>query len=95
MTPVEPSGVPRAAVAWGMPVAWLVVLTVLLFGAVLGGLWWVARRSRGRAGAVAVTGPFEEIWHPAAHRARVQIQIQDERIAPDPQPGDPPIRPVR
>ena len=50
VTPVEPSGVPRAAVAWGMPVAWLVVLTVLLFGAVLGGLWWVARRSRGRAG---------------------------------------------
>jgi hypothetical protein len=54
----------------------------------------VARRSRGRAGAGAVAGPFEEIWHPAAHRARVEIQIQDERIAPDPQPGDPPIRPV-
>ena len=73
-----------------MQVAWLVALTVLLFGGVLGGLWWVARRSRGRAASGALAGPFEEIWHPAAHRARVEIQIQDERIAPDAQPGDPP-----
>ena len=37
-------------------------------------------------------GPFEEIWHPAAHRARVEIEIQDERISPDAQAGDPPVR---
>lgn len=73
-----------------MPVALLVVVTVLLFGAVLGGLWWVARRSRGRSASGAVAGPFEEIWHPAAHRARIEIQVQDERVVPSPQPGDPP-----
>ena len=73
-----------------MPVAWLVVSTVLLFGAVLGGIWWVARRARVRAASGAVTGSFEEIWHPAAHRARIEIQVQDERVIPNPQPGDPP-----
>lgn len=73
-----------------MPVAGVVVATVLLFGAVLGGLWWVARRSKGRSASGAVTGPFEEIWHPAAHRARIEIQLQDEQVVPNPQPGDPP-----
>jgi hypothetical protein len=76
-----------------MPVAWLVALTVLLFAATLGGLWWIARRAGGRAVSGAVAGPFEEIWHPAAHRARVEIRIQDERIAPDAQPGDAPMKP--
>jgi len=37
-----------------------------------------------------VAGPFEEIWHPAAHRARIDIEIQDDRKAPIPSPGDPP-----
>ncbi|WP_395728935.1 hypothetical protein [Nakamurella sp.] len=73
-----------------MSAVWLVAATVLLFGVVLGGLWWAARRSRGRAAAGAVTGPFEEIWHPAAHQARIEIQVQDERVIPNPQPGDPP-----
>lgn len=73
-----------------MPVAWLVASTVLLFGLVLGGLWWTARRAKGRALSGAVSGPFEEIWHPAAHRARVEIQVQDERVVPKPLPGEPP-----
>jgi len=65
-------------------------LTVLVFAVVLGGLRWVARRSRGRAISGAVTGPFEEIWHPAAHRSHVEIQVQDERIADPQRPGAPP-----
>jgi hypothetical protein len=73
-----------------MSQAWLIVATTLMFGVVLGGLWWAARRSRGRAASGAVTGPFEEIWHPAAHRARIEIQVQDERVIPKPYPGDPP-----
>ncbi|HOZ59632.1 MAG TPA: hypothetical protein PKY70_15730 [Nakamurella multipartita] len=73
-----------------MPIGWVAVLTVLLFLLVLTGLWAIGRRSRGRAAGGAVTGPFEEIWHPAAHRARIEVQIQDERIAPDLLPGDPP-----
>ncbi len=49
-----------------------------------------ARRARGRAASGAVTGPFEEIWPPAAHRARIEVQAQDERMIPNPQAGDPP-----
>ncbi len=74
-----------------MPTVWLVMATVLVVGTMLGGLWWVARRAKGRAVSGAVSGPFEEIWHPAAHRARVEIQVQDERVVPNPQPGDPPV----
>lgn len=74
-----------------MPMVWLVMATVLVVGTMLGGLWWVARRAKGRAVSGAVSGPFEEIWHPAAHRARVEIQVQDERVVPNPQPGDPPV----
>jgi len=37
----------------------------------------------------AVAGPFEEIWHPAAHQARIVIQVQDERKVLMPAPGDP------
>jgi hypothetical protein len=38
-----------------------------------------------------VAGPFEEIWHPAAHRAWIDIEIQNERKVAAPSPGDPPI----
>lgn len=64
--------------------------TVLFFGVVLGGLAWVARRSRGRRVSGAVAGPFEELWHPAAHRARIEIRAQDERVDLPAEPGDPP-----
>jgi hypothetical protein len=47
------------------------------------------RRRRGRRIASSVAGPFEEIWHPAAHRARIQIEIQDERKIAMPSPDDP------
>jgi hypothetical protein len=33
-------------------------------------------------------GPFDEIWHPAAHRFRFEIQVQEERMVPLPSPGD-------
>jgi hypothetical protein len=33
-------------------------------------------------------GPFDEIWHPAAHRARIETDVQEERPAPSPLPGD-------
>lgn len=33
-------------------------------------------------------GPFEELWHPAAVRARVETQVQEELAAPTPTPGD-------
>jgi len=69
------------------------IAVLVLFGAVMAGLAWLTRRARGRSVGGAVAGPFEEIWHPAAHRARIQIEVQDERLAEPNAPGDPPIGP--
>jgi hypothetical protein len=60
------------------------------FASTLAGLAWSTHRGRGRRVGSSVAGPFEEIWHPGAHRARIGIEIQDERRAPIPSPGDPP-----
>jgi hypothetical protein len=68
----------------------LVILAVLVaFGAVMIGLALLTRRARGRRIGSSVAGPFEEIWHPAAHRARIDIEVQDERKIGTPSPGDP------
>ena len=61
------------------------------FAAVMGCLAWLTKRQRGRRVSGSVAGPFEEIWHPAAHRARIDIEVQDERKVATPAPGDPPI----
>ena len=58
--------------------------------AIMAGLVWLTHRNRGRRVGSSVAGPLEEIWHPAAHRARIDIEIQDERKTPVPSPGDPP-----
>ncbi len=67
-----------------------VVAVLAAFLAIMAGLVWLTHRSRGRRVGSSVAGPFEEIWHPAAHRARIDIEIQDERKTPIPSPGDPP-----
>ena len=54
---------------------------------VAGALWWLATRVR-RRGAGQVLGPFEELWHPAAHRTRIERQEQADRQAPAPSPDD-------
>ncbi|OLR94377.1 hypothetical protein [Actinokineospora bangkokensis] len=69
----------------------LIVLT--LFATVLAGLPWLASRVRRRGVGSEVLGPFEEMWHPAAVRTRVEVQAQEERPAPTPNPGDPPLLP--
>jgi hypothetical protein len=56
--------------------------------AILGGLAWLGSRVRRRGVGGAVMGPFEEIWHPAAHRIRFEIQVQEERMVPMPSPDD-------
>ena len=69
----------------------LAIIAVLAaFGAVMVALALLTRRARGRRAGSSVTGPFEEIWHPAAYRARIDIEIQDERKIGAPSPGDPP-----
>ena len=68
-----------------------IAAVIAAFAAVMGSLAWLTRRQRGRRIGSSVAGPFEEIWHPAAHRARIDIEIQDERKVAAPSPGDPPI----
>lgn len=66
------------------------------FAAVVVGLYVMGRRirTRGRSSvSVSLTGvssPFEEIWHPAAHRARLMAEAIHQQKAPAPAPGDPP-----
>ncbi|HET8681602.1 MAG TPA: hypothetical protein VFM54_06975 [Micromonosporaceae bacterium] len=33
-------------------------------------------------------GPVDEIFHPSAHRFRIEIQVQEERMVPMPSPDD-------
>lgn len=58
---------------------------------ILGGLVWIARRirRRGVGAGYSLMGAFDEMWHPAALDARVEIQRHDERQAPDPSAGGP------
>ncbi|MCH6167806.1 hypothetical protein [Pseudonocardia alaniniphila] len=64
------------------------LMTLGIFGVVLAGLAWIASRVRRRGGGGSLMGPFDEIWHPAAHRARIETEVQEERPAPIPLPGD-------
>jgi len=66
------------------------IAVLAFFVAVMGGLAWLASRAAGRRVGSSVAGPFEEIWHPSAHRARITIEVQDERRVETPSPGDPP-----
>lgn len=58
------------------------------FAAVLGAFVWLARRVRRRGVGGALMGPVDEIYHPAAHRFRLEIQVQAERMVPLPSPDD-------
>jgi hypothetical protein len=64
------------------------LMTLGIFGVVLGGLAWSASRIRRRGGGASLMGPFDEVWHPAAHRTRIEIEVQEERPLPSPLPGD-------
>jgi hypothetical protein len=63
-------------------------ITSLIVVLVLAGLPWLARRVRRRGVGGDVLGPFEEMWHPAAHRARMDSQIQEERRDETASPDD-------
>ncbi|MBM0277053.1 hypothetical protein [Micromonospora tarensis] len=67
------------------------VLILLTFASclatILASLWWLGARVRRRGVGGEVMGPFEEIWHPAAHRYRAEIRVQETRMVPLPPQG--------
>jgi hypothetical protein len=65
---------------------WIPLGLFAALAAVVAALWWLAVRVRSRGGDVL--GPFDELWHPAAHRTRIEKQEQAEVRAPAPSPGD-------
>jgi len=70
-----------------------VVSVLAAFVLVLGFLVWAARRVRRRAGGGSLMNPFDEIWHPTAYHARLEVEARDELAVPAPLPGDdPPVR---
>ncbi len=58
------------------------------FVAVLGGFVWLAARIRRQGHGAAIMGPIDEVYHPGAHRARIEIEIHDERMVPTPSADD-------
>jgi hypothetical protein len=70
-------------------VDWLAVfIVVAAVSVVLAGLPSLRARTRKGGTGSSVMGPFEDMWHPAARRARDEIEIQQEAPAPQPAPGD-------
>ncbi|MEO3746517.1 hypothetical protein [Plantactinospora sp. B5E13] len=66
----------------------VLVLAVTL-AAILAGLSWLGLRVRRRGAGGDVMGPFEEIWHPAAHRYRAEVRVHEQRMLPTPSAADP------
>lgn len=68
------------------------LLALLIFAvalaATLGALAWLAPRIRRRGIGGGLMGPIDEVYNPGAHRSRLEIQIQDQRMVPAPSPGD-------
>jgi hypothetical protein len=70
-------------------VEWFGVLVVVaLIAATLIGLPLLAHRvRRGETGGSSFD-VFEDMWHPAGRRARLEVEVQQERPATAPAPGD-------
>jgi hypothetical protein len=64
----------------------------MVVGGTLAALPWLAARARRRGADGNLFAPFEELWHPAVHRAHTEIRIQAEQGHPSPAPGDGPWR---
>lgn len=73
-----------------MGAALVVIVVLLAYALVMLLLTALGRRVRRSGRGGDVLGPFEELWHPAAHRARVDVRTHDSRQEPAPSPGDPP-----
>jgi hypothetical protein len=69
--------------------ALLTLATAAVAAALLGALWWLARRVRRRGVGDRVAGPFDEIWHPSGRHTHTEVQEARERVVPAPVPDDP------
>nr|MDT0658863.1 hypothetical protein [Micromonospora sp. DSM 115978] len=65
-----------------------ILVVVASVTVIAGALLRLGARVRRRGVGVDVLGPFEEMWHPAAHRSRQEVRVQEERVAPMPTPDD-------
>jgi hypothetical protein len=63
-------------------------LTVVAVAAVLVGLPLLNRRVRRGGTGGSSFDVFEDMWHPAGRRARLEVEVQQEAPAPAPVPGD-------
>lgn len=71
-----------------MSVAVSLLASVAIYGGVMWGLVRLVARVRRRRSGGSLMQPFDEIWHPAAHQARLDVEGQQEQPAPNPLPGD-------
>ncbi len=72
----------------------MLVLVGVSWAAILGGLYWLGTRVRKHGLGGAFMATFEEIYHPAAHKPRIEIQAQQQRLVPLPSADDKPSPPV-
>lgn len=56
--------------------------------AVTGVLLWLGGRVRRRGVGMAMMNPIDEIYHPAAHHFRFEIEQQEQRLLPMPAADD-------
>lgn len=81
---------PAAATLEQVQATLILVAVAVALGGTLAALPWLAARSGRRGTGGNPFAPFEEMWHPAVHRARIGIEVQAEHGDPSPAPGDPP-----
>ncbi|MGY0004308.1 hypothetical protein [Micromonospora sp. I033] len=65
-----------------MAVFGAVLLVVGCLAAILVLLARLGARVRRRGVGGDVMGPFDEIWHPSAHRFRAEVKVYEERVVP-------------
>jgi hypothetical protein len=73
-----------------MGVAVPILVLAAVFAPVLVGLPVLAAHARRTGVGAGVLGPFEELWYPAAVRARTEAEVAEFRPAEAPPPGDRP-----
>jgi len=71
-------------------IAAAVVGMAAMYAALVGFVAWIGIRARRRRIGGNALGAFDEIWHPAGYRHRIEVERHDRRVVAPPAPGDPP-----